>query len=186
MKLTKLASLGLLTTACATLWAQDPAIDTAPPREEWGPRAGDRELTLGGSAASNTDFDDSAGGINGSYGMYLSDTLSVSLRQSVTYVNPNAGGTSWNGSTRVAIDKHILSRGNIRPFVGANIGGIYGDTVKDTWAAGLEAGAKFYVKPKTFIFAMVEYAWLFDDAEDVEDTFDDGQLLGTVGIGFNF
>ena len=43
---------------------------------------------------------------------------------------------------------------------------IYGDAVEDTWAAGPEAGAKFYVKDETFLFGRAEYQFFFDDDED--------------------
>ena len=74
----------------------------------------------------------------------------------------------------------------MRPFVGLNLGGFYGDNTTDTFAAGIEAGLKFYVRPKTFVFALVNYAWTFDNADDAGDNFDDGAILWTVGVGFNF
>lgn len=176
------APLGLLaqttTTTTTTRSYADPS--------DWGPRAGDMEVTLGGNGFSNKDLDGSSGGLSGSLGWYLNDTLEFVVRQSVNYVNPEGSGSDWAGITRVALDQHILARGAIRPFVGVNFGGIYGDNVDETWLAGLEAGAKFYVKEQTFLFAMVDYGWSFDDSDDVDDTFSDGAFTWTVGIGFNF
>ncbi len=148
--------------------------------------AGDREFSIGGSGASNKDFDSTLGGVSFSYGQYLNDSLAVVLRQSINYANPDVGGTQWNGSTRIAVDKYILPRGRVRPFVGANFGGIYGDRVNDSWAAGLETGAKFYVQERTFILATVEYSWLFENSRGLDDRFDDGQFNWTLGVGFNF
>jgi len=108
------------------------------------------------------------------------------LRQGVNYTNPNVGGGVWNGSTIAAVDYHYTRLGRVVPFVGANIGGVYGDSVKDSWAAGLEVGGKFYVQPKTFIFLAVEYSWLFENAKDINHQFSDGQYRGSLGIGFNF
>jgi len=153
---------------------------------DWGPRAGDRELTLGGSGFSNKDLDGSNGGVSASLGWFLNDTLEFSVRQNVSYVNPEGGDSSWAGITRVALDQHILARGAVRPFVGVNFGGVYGEDVNETWLAGLEAGVKFYVKEQTFIFALVDYGWSFDDGDDADDTFSDGAFTWTVGIGFNF
>jgi hypothetical protein len=45
---------------------------------------------------------------------------------------------------------------------------------------------KFYVQPRTFIYIIALYAWLFEDSDDLDDTFDDGQTLRTAGVGFNF
>ena len=54
--------------------------------------AGEREFTLGGSGATNKEFDDSFGGVNFSYGYYTTDTQEWVLRQSINYSNPSFGG----------------------------------------------------------------------------------------------
>lgn len=151
----------------------------------YGPEQGDWELTLGGSGASNNDFDDSFGGINFSVGHFISDALEVSVRQSLNYSNGPGGGSEWDGSTFVALDYHF-GVDNLRPFVGVNFGGLYGENTSDTWAAGVEAGLKLYVQPKTFVFALVNYAWTFNDSDGVTDNFDDGAILWSLGVGFNF
>jgi hypothetical protein len=148
--------------------------------------AGEREFTLGGSGASNKDFDESFGGVNFSYGWYLNPTQAVVVRQSINYSNPSNAGQSWNGATRIAFDQHLTARGALRPFVGVNVGGVYGDSVRDTFAAGLEAGAKFYVQPRTFIYALAEYGWFFRRARSLDDRFNEGQFNWGVGVGFNF
>lgn len=153
---------------------------------DYGPRAGDREFTLGGAGASDREFDDSFGGANFSYGVFINDQQEVSIRQSINYANPSVGGQQWNGSTRIAFDHHLITQGRLRPFVGVNFGGVYGENVRDTWAAGLEVGVKYYVQPRTFVYVTPEYNWLFRDAQDVNNTFSDGQFNWTVGVGFNF
>lgn len=151
--------------------------------DDFGPHAGEFEFTLGGGGASNTDFDNSLGGLNFSAGYFLSDTLEVSVRQSVNYSN-GAGDGEYDGATFVALDHHF-GTGRLRPFVGVNFGALYGENTTDTWAAGLEGGLKFYVLPQTFVFGLVNYAWTFNDASDAKDNFNDGALLWTVGVGFN-
>ena len=150
------------------------------------PAPGTLEFTIGGNGAANKDLDNSLGGLNFSIGKYLNSASEIVLRQSVNYTNPNNAGKDWSGSTRIAFDQHILPRGNVRPFVGVNLGGIYGDNVRDTWAGGLEAGAKFYVIPRTFVYAMAEYAWLFRHAKDINNRFDEGQFNWSIGVGFHF
>lgn len=188
MKTTTTYALLALFASSVALMSQtptpvEPTLSTNP--ADFGPVAGDRELILGASGGSNRDFDDSFGGISASFSQYITNTLSVGLRQSVSYTNPDSGGSAWNGSTRIAVDQHFMT-GSVRPFVGLNFGRVYGDIVRDTWAAGVEAGAKFYVKPKTFLFAMAEYGWFFQHAHSVDDRFDDGQFFYSAGIGFNF
>lgn len=190
MKLTHLTTIAvaaaLLPLGSLAQPTASPATTTTDEFTTFVPQRGDREFTLGGSGATNKDFNDSLGGVSFSYGSYLNETLAVVLRQSVNYTNPSAGGTQWNGSTKIALDQHVMANGRWRPFVGANFGRIYGDAVHDTWSAGLETGLKYYVLPRTFIMATVEYGWLFDDSDAVDDRFDDGQWNWTVGIGFNF
>lgn len=149
------------------------------------PTAGSREITIGGSGSADNSLDDSGGGISLSYGKYTSDRVMWSLRQTINYSNPEGDSTSWNGSTRIAADYHFGDN-RLRPLLGANVGYIYGDGVNDTWAAGLEGGLKYYVNDTTFVYGLLEYAWLFDDTDDVDDTFDDGRYLWSVGVGFNF
>ncbi len=178
------APLGLVAQTTTTVpttrasYSSDPA--------DWGPKAGEMEFTLSGTGVSNKDLDNSGGGATASLGWYLNDTLEAVVRQTITYANADTGSDSWSGTTRVALDQHILARGAVRPFVGVNFGGVYGDDTNETWLAGLEAGAKFYVKESTFIFAMVDYGWSFDDGDDADDTFSDGGFTWQLGIGFNF
>jgi hypothetical protein len=144
------------------------------------------EFTIGGGGASNTDFDDSFGALEFSYGQYLSQNSMWALRQSLNYVNPDDGDNGWNGATRLAYDYHLSSDARTRPFVGINAGRIYGENVNDTWTAGLEGGAKFYVKSQTFVYALASYDWLFDRGEQLDDRFDDGRFSWSLGIGYNF
>lgn len=155
------------------------------PETEFGAQAGNFEFTLGGSGVANHDVDSSNGGIAASLGYYLNDTLAVSVRQTVDYADFDSGDSGWVGSTRVALDQHLGS-GRLRPFLGVNAGGIYGDDVNDAFVAGLEGGLKFYVQSRTFLFALVDYSWSFDDSDDADDNFDDGGFGWTVGVGFNF
>jgi hypothetical protein len=152
----------------------------------WGPRAGDHEVTIGGAGFANRDLDSSAGGVNASYGWYLNDTLLFSVRQGISYTNPSSGGSAWSGSTRLALDQHLLPRGAFRPFVGVNFGGVYGDNTNDTWVAGLEGGVKFYVSQNTFVFGLADYAWSFRNASRADNNFSDGGFSWTLGLGFNF
>ena len=153
--------------------------------QDFVPVAGAHEITLGGGGGATKELDDSFAGFNGSYGTYLSETWEVVLRQSVNYSNPGNGGIAWNGSTFVAADYHFSTRTKLRPFVGVNAGRIYGDGVDDTWAAGLEAGVKYYVQPRAFLYALAQYAFTFEERDEINDQFSEGQVLWTVGVGFN-
>lgn len=143
---------------------------------------GDWELTLSGSGSNDKDFD--AGGFNAqaNLGYYVIDSLSLSIRQGVGYVNTGSDD-QFTGATRVAADYHFdLDRW--QPFVGGSIGYQYGsDDFDETWIAGLEAGVKYFVNDTTFIFAQVGYDWLLDSDDS---DFDDGQFVYGLGIGFKW
>ncbi|HWA25844.1 MAG TPA: hypothetical protein VG734_09295 [Lacunisphaera sp.] len=159
------------------------SVDTS---ESDAQAAGVREFTLGGSGQSNKHMDDSMGGVDFSYGSFLSPNSQWALRQSISYANPNVGDSGWNGATRLVYDYSFNHDGFARPFIGAGGGRIYGDTVNDAWTAGLEVGSKFFVRSRTFIYAMASYDWLFDRGSQIDDRFDDGRIGWNLGIGYQF
>jgi hypothetical protein len=183
-----LASVSLLLAGAVMAQAQTGTSPTSSYHagDDFGPRSGDWEFTLGGSGASNKAINNSLGGVNLSVGRFLTDSLELAVRQSGNYSNgTGSGGVKYDGSTFVALDQHFGS-GCLHPFVGVNFGGLYGDSTPDSWGAGIEGGLKFYVKPKTFLFALANYTWTFDHAKDVTDNFDNGAFVWSVGVGFNF
>jgi hypothetical protein len=145
---------------------------------------GDKEITLSGSASNSADFDGVFIGGNGSFGYFVTDNLELALRQSLSYTDIGVG-SALNGSTRVAADFHFDLEA-WQPFVGGNFGYVYGDAVSDTFEAAPEAGIKWFVNSTTFVFAMVEYQFFFDQADEADNAFEDGQFLWTLGIGFRF
>jgi hypothetical protein len=157
------------------------AIETTQPQTD-----ASREFTIGGSGSSNTDLDDSFGSLDLSYGMFSSPRTEWLLRQTVSYSNPDNGDNGWVASTRLAYDWHFTDVNTTRPFVGLNAGRLYGNAVNDTWTAGVEAGAKFFMKSQTFVYAMVSYDWLFDKGNQIDDRFNDGRLNWSLGVGYQF
>lgn len=148
-----------------------------------GPEAGEFEFTLGGSGSNDSDFDNGSFGFNAGLGFFLLDSLEIAARQTITY--SDFGESSWIGFTRLAADLHF-EIGLLAPFIGVNVGYVYGDNVNETMEAAPEAGLKIYVLEKTFIYVLGEYQFFFEDSDDADDAFDDGQFVYTLGIGFNF
>jgi hypothetical protein len=142
---------------------------------------GDWELTLGGSGANGPDFDGVTAGVNGSLGYFLADQFEISLRQSLTY-SDFGPGSAWDGSTRVALDFHF-DLGAVQPFIGGNLGYVYGDSVKDTWEAAPEAGVKVFLNSTTFVMFLAEYQFFFDTGDSLDNAFSDGQFVYTLGLG---
>lgn len=148
-------------------------------------QAGDQEVTLSGTGSSDKDFDDTILSVAGSWGQYLSESSQWGVRQTVNARDMEGESTSFDGATRLFYDYHFGS-GNTRPFVGLNIGGIYGEGIDDTFAGGPELGIKHYLQDNVFIVGMVEYSFLFKSANDVDDRFDDGALFYSLGMGYKF
>jgi hypothetical protein len=147
--------------------------------------AGDRSFTIAGTGASDKDFDTNTFGTTAQLGWFISEPIEIGLRQTVNVFNSDNADDTWSGASVAFVDWNI-GKATLVPFIGANAGGIYGEGVKDTGSAGLEAGLKWYVKEKTFIVFNTQYQWLFDSANDVDDQFDDGAFFYSLGIGFNF
>jgi len=155
----------------------------------FGPTEGEREFSVSGSGGSDRNFDSGSFGVTGDMGWFLRDQVVAGIRQSVFYASIEGANISddfWNGSTRGYVNYQFLAD-RARPFLGASLGGVYGDGVKNSAFAGLETGLKYYVIPKTYVLARVEYQFLFSSTSDASDAFqDDGAWAYTLGLGYNF
>jgi hypothetical protein len=146
---------------------------------------GDKELTLNGNGSSDKDFDNNVFSVEASLGYFFNKNLEVLVRQGVSVVDIPGSDDLWNGSTRLGLDYHFDLQ-QWQPFLGASIGYLYGDSVKESFIAGPEVGLKAFVNTTTFILASVEYQILFEDADEADDQFDDGRFVYNLGIGFRW
>ena len=171
---------GDLSETDARWTVQQPSrADSSSVRDPW-------ELTVGGSGASNDSFDTGAANLALSVGYYFSEVVELSLRQGLSYADGSGSASGqWNGVSRVALDFH-LPLDCWSPFIGANVGYGYGDTTHESWMGGAEAGVKWYVKDQTFIQGIVEYDFLFDESDRVEDLFEDAIFIYSIGMGIRF
>jgi len=155
----------------------------------FGPAEGEREFSISGTGSSDQSFNSGTFGVTGDMGWYLRNHMVAGIRQSINYASIEGESIIddfWNGSTRGYFNYQFMSD-RARPFIGASLGGIYGDGVKDSAFAGLETGVKYYVLEKTYFLARVEYQFLFSSTSDATDAFqDDGAWAYTVGLGYNF
>lgn len=148
-------------------------------------RTGEMELTLGGIGSSDESLDGTDLNVGGSLGYFMTDEISVALRQDIYYTDlPRSD--AFSGSSRVAMDYHFNFSECWYPFIGANVGYMYGDMFRDQWIAGPEIGLKYFANETTFIFGIVEYQFTFKDTKDIDDNFDDGRFAYGLGIGFKW
>jgi len=144
----------------------------------------DMELTLSGSGSNDEDFDGTTLSIEASLGYFLTETWEAFVRQGIGYADLQ-GGSQWNGSTRMGID-YNFDLGAFKPFIGGNIGWVYGDEIEDQFTTGPEVGLKYFANENLFIYGMMEYGFLFNSSNEMDDNFDDGRYVYTVGIGYRW
>lgn len=147
--------------------------------------SGDNEITISGQGQSDKELDNNAFSMTASYGKYINDQGQIGIRQSLSLADREGESTDFDGAT-VGYYDHHFGGGDVRPFLGANLGYNYGDRTEETFSAGPEAGVKFYVREKTFVQGMVQYQFLFDSSDDVDENYDDGIIYYSVGMGYNF
>ena len=169
-----LLSIGLSSARAATWAKEDPGVK------------GVQEFTFAGSGTTNTAFNDSSGGATLGYGVYINENWQALLRQSIDYSNAEHGPRRYMGSTKVAFDYNLNLPGSAMPFIGANLGTVYGSKFRDCWTGGFEAGVKYYVVSKVFVFVMADYSWLFRHGDDFDTNFEKARLTWSAGMGFNF
>lgn len=142
------------------------------------------EVLLGGGGSNGPDYDGVTANVEFQLGYYLTKTWEVGVRQSLIYDDIASTGDNWAGNTRIFTDLHF-DLGKIWPYIGANIGYEYGRD--DTWAAGPEAGVKFWVSRDVFIAVSAEYRFFFDSSDrDFAEEFSDGRFQYGLNVGFIF
>lgn len=145
---------------------------------------GTQEFTITGSGSSDEEIDNTFLALNVSYGKFMDQNLEWVIKQEITF-NDVAGASDFNGSTRGGVDYHFGS-GPMVPLVGITVGYIYGDNIDEQFTLGPDVGVKYFVNDTTFVYGLIEYEILFDDAEEVDEVYDDGRFIYGVGLGFTF
>ena len=155
-------------------------------------RKGPWEVTLGAGGSNDEHYDAGSGLLNASVGYYFNESLELVVRQGAAYSDDlGPAGTDdddvWDFQTRVALDFHV-PMGVFVPYVGANLGYLYGDTAvtNDTLAAGPEAGVKIYLQPAAFLHVSAEYEFFFETQDSVRDAFETGEVFYSAGFGLRF
>jgi hypothetical protein len=147
--------------------------------------AGDTIFSLFGSGSSDDDLDNTAFGAELSLGYFFRDNLAGEVRQGLSLIDVPGSDDDWSAATRGALDLYFGTQ-DVCPFLGVSLGYVYGDAVSDTWVAGPEAGIRLFVNDTTYITALVEYEFFFDDSDEADDAFDDGRFVYSLGLGFKF
>ena len=138
--------------------------------------AGNWEMRLAGAGSNDQDFRTVDINVNLGLGYFTTKELEIGVRQGLTYAD---GGSAWSGQTVAFVDYHF-DMDRWQPYVGGNIGYVYGDNVSDAWIAGPEIGVKYFVNATTFIDVNAAYEF------NLEEGLDDGAFLYGLGVGFKW
>lgn len=148
------------------------------------------EVLLGGSGASDERLRAGNGQLSASIGYYITDEILLAVRQLGSTSKSGSGSERlWDGATRFAADYHFPLENvypQVTPYVGVNIGYLYGDSVTETMAAGPEVGLKYYVKPDVFLQLGVEYDFTFKSSDRLDRAFENGSFFYGLGFGVCF
>jgi outer membrane protein W len=175
----RLGSRKLATTAAGAAVA-GLSVFASPASAEF--EEGAYELRVDGFAQNDVDFSGTNISVGGQLGYFMTDQFEVGLRQDLNY--SDLIGTDLNAATAVFVNYHFGDPGaELQPFIGANIGYIYGDSVTDQFVAGPEGGIKYFFGEDWFLFGQIEYQFFFDDSDEAQDNLNDGVFNYRLGLG---
>lgn len=143
-----------------------------------GPQAGNWEATLNGTGLSDDDFDDPSFGVAGSIGYYYTKNIIWTFKQGL--LETDTGDSTLINGRSVMQAAYQWDLAKWQPYVGMNIGGVYGAGIRDEAIAGPEVGVKYFVNESTFMFGNIAYE------VPVDECCNDGVVPYSVGIGFDF
>lgn len=131
---------------------------------------GDNE---GEESKDNNDKSSHLAGANLSFDYAMLSWLSLGLEQALFY-NLGTDDDGLGGRSAAGLD-FLLGSGNLIPYVGGNVGYIYGSGIEDDGFAGPEVGLN--IGP---LNAKVAYDMPFDRGAD------EGIIAATIGLGIKF
>jgi hypothetical protein len=146
---------------------------------------GDKTLALSGTGQNDRDYVNFIFSLEGQLSYFFTDRVEGLIQQNIDWIDVPGSDEDWSGSTRAGL-RYNWDMGRWWPFLGVDLGYIYGDRVRDQWVAGPEAGVRYFVNETTFILGQIQYEFFFRNTSDATDAFDDGRFLYTLGIGFRW
>jgi hypothetical protein len=112
-------------------------------------------------------------GLNLGFNYNMTDFVALSLEQAVFY-NFFSEDDGFGGRTAAGLD-FTVGFGDVIPYIGANIGYLYGSGIEDDWFAGPEVGLNLFGFDAKVAYDM---PWNRD--------WEDGVIVATVGLGLKF
>lgn len=131
---------------------------------------------------SDTDNDEEGQQLGGdvSVSYSLAPNLSFRLGQAAFYTI-DSEDEGWGGRSVAGLDLQGDYRFfGAQPYIGANVGYVYGKGLQDGLIVGPELGLKLDISERTFAYVKTAYDYNF------RNNIDDGTIYGGAGLGFRF
>jgi hypothetical protein len=152
-----------------------------------GPESKDWEVALSGAGRWNRDggeFGESHYSLAAAIQYYVSEHIEPGFRQTIDWFDPENGSSRTTGTSRIALDVNF-PMGLVRPFIGVSYGLAYGDDINGTDnLLAPEAGIKFYIGERAFLVIGIEFDAVFGSWSELDDAWNDADVLSTIGVGY--
>ena len=170
--LSAMSLIALSTAAVAEVGGMPPyTLDPGPHAKNW-------EAIITGTGQSVDEFDRSNFGLTGSLGYYYSKNFLLTFKQGLQYGDTNKASLVNGRSVFQAAYQWDFARW--QPYLGMNIGAVYGAGIHNDGVVGPEGGLKYFVNESTFIFGSIAYE------VPVSKCCNNGSIPYSIGIGFDF
>ena len=140
---------------------------------------------LGGFSGYNLKENDSGNtntnhllGLQLTLGYLATPNLELNLSQA-GFHSLDGNDDGWGGRSTAGIDLRA-NYGALHPYIGANLGGIYGKGVQDGPLVGPEIGLKYDISDSTYFHVQTGYDYGF------RNPWDKGIVQGGLGLGVRF
>jgi hypothetical protein len=155
---------------------------TATPAQS-APVSGDNEVEASGGFFSPQKSDNGTLNFDVQFGRYLTPGWEVGIRQALNYNFIDDARDAWVLTTTPFLLYNFHFNDRFIPFLGINAGFAYNDS-DFTGTLGPNAGVKIFLSDQTYLALRYRYEWYFNSLKRVDNKFDDGNHIGTIGIGF--
>lgn len=155
-------------------------FSAAPAQAEF--EQGEWELRLSGFAQNDVNFDAVSVQVQGALGYFFTDQFEAGVRQQFGY--SDFAGSNLDGQTTLFLNYHFGDNTDaLQPFIGVSAGYQYGDLTPDLFLGGPEVGVKYFFDESWFVFFEVQYLFYFEDVDEADESFDDGEFNYGLGLG---
>jgi len=147
------------------------------------PVGGDHEVEIAGGFFHAQGSDSGSLNADLQLGHYLSPGWEIGFRQAVNYNFVDDGPDAWIATTTPFLLYNFHLSDRFVPFVGVAAGAAWND--KDvTGTLGPNAGIKIFLTDQTYLGLRYRYEWFFNKFKRINNNADQGNHVGTIGIGF--